>query len=164
MNYRLIILLLSVSILSEGQQRSGDSLNPVARRFLFGIQAGNGWACEDEAHLFSLSAGLTIDFQITDHLFLQFAPSYSWLWKWNEHYLTLPVHFRKKFGERISLFAGPAVTFDVGYFKDLGLSAGAYVHLDNSFALVLSLYAFTLYDYDIDYLYVPINISYRYTF
>jgi len=164
MNHYLGILLLSVSIISEGQQRSIDSSNPVDRRFQFGIQAGNGWACEDETHLFSLSAGLTFDYQITDRLFLQFAPSYSWLWKWNEHYLTLPLHVRKKIGERISLFAGPALTFDLGYFKDVGVSAGAYVHLDNRFALVISVYAFTLYDYDIDYLYVPVNISYRYTF
>jgi hypothetical protein len=156
--------MLSASLISQGQDRAMDSSNPGARRFLFGIQAGNGWACEDEVHLFNLSAGLTFDYKVADHLFLQFAPSYSWLWKWNEHYLSLPIHLRIKFGEIISLFAGPALTFDVGYFKDMGISAGAYVHLDNRFAFVLSVYAFTLYDYDIDYLYVPINISYRYSF
>ncbi len=160
----LVIIILFTSLLSRGQEKSTDHSQPDAGRFLFGIQAGNGWAYEDENHLFSLFGGLTFDYRISDHLFLQFAPSYSWLWKWNEHYLTLPIHLRVKLGEIISLFAGPALTFDVGYFKDLGVSAGAYLHLDERFALVLSAYTFTLYDYDIDYLYVPINISYRYSF
>ena len=141
-----------------------DGLNPDASRFLIGVQAGHGWAWEDENHLFSLFAGLTFDYRISDHLFLQLAPSYSWLMRWNEHYLVLPLHLRRKFGECISLFAGPALTFDIGNFKDIGVSAGAYVHLSDRFTLVFSMFTFTLYDYDIDYLYVPINVSYRYSF
>jgi len=160
----LVILLLSVSYLAQGQNGASDSPKPVAGRFLFGVQAGSGWAFEDETHLFNIAAGLTVDYQMTNHLFLQFAPAYSWLWRWNEHYLTLPFHFRAKIGGILSLFAGPALTFDVGYFKDLGVSAGVYLHLNDRFALVLSAYTFTLYGYDIDYLYVPVNISYRYTF
>ena len=164
MNRYLSILLLFASLISQGQESAMDRNKPVVDRFQFGVQAGSGWACEDETHLFSLLAGLTVDYQMTDHLFLQLAPSYSWQWTWNEHYLILPVHLRAKFSEIISLFAGPALTCDIGNFKDLGVSAGAYFHLNNRFALVLSVYTFTLYDYDIDYLYVPVNISYRYTF
>jgi len=156
--------MLSVSLLSRGQVGAMDGLKSDTTRFLIGIQAGNGWAWEDKNHLFSLFAGLTFDYRISDHLFLQFAPSYSWLMRWNEHYLTLPIHLRKKFGEIISLFAGPALTFDIGHFKDLGVSAGAYVHLNDRFTLAFSVFTFSLFDNDIDYLYVPINISYRYSF
>ena len=77
----LVILLLSVSFLAQGQNGALDSPKPVAGRFLFGVQAGGGWAYEDESHLFNAMASLTVDYRITDNLFVQFAPGYSWLWK-----------------------------------------------------------------------------------
>lgn len=157
-------MLLFASLSSQGQEWAMDVNGPAAGKFRFGVHVGSGWAYVDKTHLFNLSATLTIDYRILHHLYIQFAPGYSWLWKWNEHYLTLPVQLRKRFGECISLFAGPALTFDVGHFKDLGVSAGAYVHLNERFALVLSVYTFTLYDDDIDFLYVPVNISYRFSF
>lgn len=164
MNRWLGILLMSASLISQGQDKASVRSDPFAGRFLIGVQAGNGWACEDEKHLFNLTAGLTIDYQIADHFFLQLAPSYYWLWTWNEHYFILPVHFRQKYSDLFSLFAGPAITFNVGYSENVGLSVGAYIHLDNRFALVLSVYAFRLYGHDTDFLYVPINMSYRYSF
>lgn len=141
-----------------------DTSKAAAKRFQFGVQAGTGWAYADESHLFNTALGLTVDYRITDNLFIQFAPGYFWLWKWDEHYLSLPLHLRKTFGERISLFAGPALNYDVGHFKDLGISAGVILHYSDRCALVLSATVFTLYDYDIDYLYVPVNILYRYSF
>ena len=148
----------------SGQEAvKGDNIS-VNKNFIFGINTGAGWAYEDKAHLFNTSVSLTIDYHLKSNYFLQFAPQYSWLWKWNEHYLTLAIHLRKKFGKRFSLFAGPALTFDIGYFKDLGISMGGYFHIDNHSAIAISAFTFTLYDYYIDYLYVPVSISYRYTF
>ncbi|UCH14702.1 MAG: hypothetical protein JSV22_01765 [Bacteroidales bacterium] len=138
--------------------------NPINKKFIIGIHAGIGWAYEDKAHLYNTSASFTFDYHLKNNYFIQFAPQYSWLWKWNEHYLTIPIHIRRKFGKRLSLFAGPALTFDIGYFKDLGISAGAYYHFRKRSALAISAFTFTLYDYYIDYFYVPVSISYRYSF
>jgi hypothetical protein len=151
-----------LSILS--QEVSYKGAFPIQRKFLFGVQAGTGWAYEDKTHLYNTLACITFDYHLKSNYFIQFAPQYSWLWKWNEHYLTIPIHLRKKIGEKLSFFAGPALTFDVGYFKDLGVSVGAYYHFNKRSALALSVFTFTLYDYYIDYLYAPVNISYRFTF
>lgn len=134
------------------------------RKISIGINSGMSWAYEDRASLWGPQASVTIDYKIYNNIFVQFAPKYTWLMKWNEHYLTLPIHLRKKFGDKFSLYAGPALTFDLGYFKDLGLSAGAYYHINNRHAIVLSAYTFTLYDYFIDYLYVPVSLSYNICF
>ena len=129
-----------------------------------GTRVGIGWAYEDNAHLYNTVVAFSLDYRIAPKWYLQFIPAYSWLWKWNEHYLTLPIHIRKIIDRRLSIFAGSALTYDVGYFKDLGISAGAYFHLDERSAIVLSAFTFTLYDYHIDYLYVPISLSFHYTF
>lgn len=141
-----------------------DNSKSDAGKFLFGVHAGTGWAYADEAHLFNTVVSVTVDYHIAKNFYLQFAPGYIWAWKWNEHYLTLPIHIRKRFGECISLFAGPALIFDIGHFKDLGVSAGIYFHYTTRSSLVLSASAFTLYDYNIDFLYLPVNISYRFSF
>jgi hypothetical protein len=107
---------------------------------------------------------LIIEYQIIRNYYLQLAPKYSWLWKWNEHYLTLPIHLRVGFGNRFSLFAGPAFTFDIGYYRDLGVSLGAIYQLNEKSSIILSAFTFTLYDYSIDYLYIPVGLSYSYTF
>ena len=158
----IILSLLSFGTFSQEVKKS-NSLN-TNKKFIFGIQAGAGWAYEDEAHLFNTSACLTLDYHFKNNFLIQFAPQYSWLWKWNEHYLTLPIHLRKRLNKKFSLFVGPALTFDVGCFRDLGISAGAYYHISNRTALALSVFTFTLYDYYIDYVYAPISISYRFTF
>jgi len=157
----IILSLFSMSIISQGISNT-DTLDQL-NKFMFGVQGGAGWAYEDEAHLFNISAGVTINYQIKSNFFIQFSPQYSWLWKWNEHYLTLPLHLRKKLGNKFSLFAGPALTFDVGNFKDIGISGGAYFHFTKRSALAISAFTFTLFDYDIDYLYVPVCISYHMT-
>ena len=153
-----ILSLISFGLFSQEISKKRNLNEP--KKLMFGIQAGAGWAYEDEAHLFNVSTCLTLDYHLKNFFFIQFAPQYSWLWKWNEHYLTLPIHLRKKIGVKFSLFAGPALTFDVGYFKDLGFSGGAYYHFSKRSALAISALSFTLYDYYIDYLYVPISISY----
>ena len=162
---RLIVLsiLLSLSVFSYSQVNNENIPDPEIKKLQFSIQTGAGWAYEDKANLFNTSASLTLDYHLKKQFYLQFAPTYSWLWKWNEHYMTLPIHLRKKFGNKFSLFAGPALTFDVGYFKDLGISAGGYYHLSEHSAIAVSAFTFTLYEYYIDYLYVPISISYRYS-
>lgn len=156
----LIFILCIFPGISSSQPISNEGAVIKPKKLIFGIQGGAGWAFEDEADLFNTSVSLTVDYHIKHNFFMQFAPQYSWLWKWNEHYLTLPFHLRKKFGERISLFAGPALTFDIGNFKDVGISVGAYYHFTKRSALEVSAFTFTLYDYDIDYLYVPVSISY----
>ena len=156
----LLIFACFITFFCQGQI-SDTKKEP---KFGFGVNAGVGWAYEDKSHLFNTSICMTVDYCLKNNYFIQFAPQYSWLWKWNEHYLTIPIHLRKKFGERFSLFAGPALIFDVGYFKDLGISGGAYYHFSNYSALAFTVFSFTLYDYYIDYLYVPVNISYRFSF
>ena len=106
---------------------SGQEIDEIdhsydSKRLTFSTNLGAAWAFEDKAHLFSASTGIILDYHLIHNFYVQFAPKYSWLWKWNEHYLTLPVHVRKKFGDKFSVFAGPALTFDIGYFKDLGIS------------------------------------------
>ena len=136
---------------------------PEHEGFLFGFQAGVGWAYEDEVHMMISTLVFTLKYSFKNNYFVQLAPKYSWLMKWNEHYLTLPIHIGKRVGNRLSFFAGPALTYDIAFFRDLGLSAGACYHFGNRSALVLSLFTFTLYDYDIDYLIVPVSISYSFT-
>lgn len=103
-----------------------------------------------------------VDYRIKSKFFVQLAPQYSWLWKWNEHYLTLPIHLKKFFGARLSIFTGPALTFDVGYFKSLGVSAGVDYQFSNHCAVFISVFSFDLFDYSIDYLYVPVSVALRF--
>ena len=155
----IILSLLAFDTFSQEVATSNSMSSP--KKLIFGIQAGAGWAYEDKAHLYNTTACLTLDYYIKNNFFIQFAPQYSWLWKWNEHYLTLPIHLIKNINDKFSLFAGPALTFDITHFKDLGVSGGAYFYLSKRSALALSAYTFTLYDYNIDYLYIPISISFR---
>ena len=163
MRILLIIILCLSATAASSQESANNTTLPQPKKLTFGIQTGVGWAYEDEAHLFNTAVSFTADYQIKHNFFIQFAPQYSWLWKWNEHYLTLPIHLRKTLGDKFSLFAGPALTFDVGYFKDLGVSAGVYYLLGNHSALAISAFSFTLYDYDIDYLYVPVSMTFRFS-
>ncbi|MCB0667942.1 MAG: hypothetical protein KDC80_19080 [Saprospiraceae bacterium] len=158
-----IILCLS-SLPGVSQKVAEKETSYDKGKLIFGFQTGAGWAYEDEKHLFHTSVYLTADYGIGTKLFVQFAPQYSILWKWKEHYLTFPIHLRKQFASRLSLYAGPALIFDVGFFKDLGVSGGAYYNLSEKSALAISAYTFTLYDYDIDFLYIPVTISYRFKF
>lgn len=159
-----IFIFLAFTYQSYCQEKIDSTILTENRKLFFGATLGIGWAYEDEAHLYNTSTSFAVEYRIINNYYFQFAPIYSWLWKWNEHYLTLPIHIGKKFGNKISLFAGPALTFDVGFFKDFGISAGTYYHFNKKSALLLSAFTFTLYDYYIDYLYVPVSLSYSYTF
>lgn len=90
------------------------------------------------------------------------APKYSWLFRWNEHYLTVPIHIKKYFTKRIGLFAGPCITWDIGYFRDFGISGGVSFRIGNSASIKLSVFTFSLADYYITYHYIPLGISYHY--
>jgi hypothetical protein len=156
----LFLFFCFITLFCQGQTSDTNKIP----KFEFGVNAGVGWANEDEACLYNSSICLSVDYRIINKYSIQFAPQYSWLWKWNEHYLTIPIHLRKKFGERFSLFAGPALSFNVGNFNDLGFSGGVYYHFCNHSALAVTVFSFTLYDYCIGYLYVPVSISYRFSF
>lgn len=103
-----------------------------------------------------------MDYVIKNKWSIQLAPNYIWLVKWNEYYLTFPLHLRKSLGDKISVYAGPALTYDIGYFKDLGISVGLYYHLGNKSSINLSFLTFTLYYYHIDYIFVPIGLTYSF--
>ena len=134
------------------------------KKVIFGTNGGVGASYTDKVFLLNLQGSYTLDYFVNNNLSIQLAPKYTWLIKWNEHYLTLPIHLRKKIGERFSVFAGPSLTFDIGYFKDLGISAGVYYHFSKKQAFILSAYTFTLYDYNIDYIFIPVGIAYNYMF
>ena len=134
------------------------------RMLIFGSNGGIGASYTDRQILFNLQGSVTMDYVLKNTWSVQMAPKYTWLIKWNEHYLTLPVHLRKKIGDRFSFYAGPALTFDIGYFKDIGLSSGIYFHYSERSAINLSAFTFTLYDYHIDYLFIPVGLTYNYYF
>ena len=134
------------------------------KMFIFGSNGGIGASYTNKAFLLNLQGSLTLDYYLNNKWSVQFAPKYSWLLKWNEHYLTIPIHLRIKLSDKFSLYTGPAITFDIGYFQDLGISAGGYYHFSKRSSINLSVVTFTLYDYHIDYLYVPVGLNYTYTF
>ena len=89
------------------------------------------------------------------------AYGYTYLIRWSEHYLTLPLHFGAYINNKIRVAAGPALSYDLGYFKDFGVSAAIYYHFNDWTAISISAFTFTLYDYHIDYLYIPLAVSYN---
>jgi len=116
-----------------------------------GFSAGPAVTYTDKAFLLSTQISGHLDYKISERCFIQLAPKYTWLIRWNEHYLTLPLHIGARFGERISCVAGPALTFDLGFFRDIGISAGVFYRFSERSAIGLSAHTFTLYDYSIDY-------------
>ncbi|MFC2125002.1 hypothetical protein ACFLU5_09340 [Bacteroidota bacterium] len=158
----LFFSLLFLSIIARSQDRMSDVNTDTNSRILIGCNLGVNCSYSDEAYNFSAPvASISFDYHIKNGYYLQVAPKYSWLYKWNEHYLTVPLHVRKRFSNRFSFYAGPSITWDVGYFRDLGISAGTYFHVNEQSSIILSVYTFTLYDYEIDYLYAPVGISYN---
>jgi hypothetical protein len=135
-----------------------------SRKIHTGVNVGPAVAYADKAFLIHSQAGININYKVTEKIKLQFAPKYTWLIKWNEHYLTLPLHLGVELTDKISVFAGPALSIDVGYFKDLGISAAASYRISNRSAVELSAFSYTLYDYQIDFLYIPVSILYSYSF
>jgi hypothetical protein len=129
-----------------------------------GINAGIGTSFTDKAVLFTLHGGVACDYFFIGTWYLRLAPEYTWLIRWNEHYLTFPVQAGRKMGRKMSFYAGPAVTFDIGYFRNLGLSAGADYHFGKRSAIMISAFTFTLFDYHVDYVFIPVSISYHYRF
>lgn len=142
-----------------GAQENINDQKPGCK-FQLGVSAGVGGSYTDKAFLLNLPASINIDYRISDNYFLQFTPGYLWLIRWNEHYLNLSLHAGRKFGNRFNLFLGPALTFDVGFFHDLGVSFGADYQLSERSSIMLSSYTFTLYDYHIDYFFMPLKFSY----
>jgi hypothetical protein len=138
--------------------------SPGDKMFIFGTNGGIGASYTDKLILLNLQGSMTLDYFFKDTWSIQFAPRYTWLAKWNEHYLTIPVHLRKILSGKLSVYAGPALTFDIGYFKGPGISAGINFHLSNRSALNLSVYTFTLYHYHIDYMFIPVGLTYSYAF
>jgi hypothetical protein len=159
----LFLIAVAIPLICQGQKAERKLSSTEQPVFEFGINAGIGWTYEDKAHLLNTTVCFTLDFRIINSYSIQLAPQYAWLWTWNEHYLTIPIHLRKRFGDKLSLFAGPAISFDLAYFKDCGISAGAYYHFNKHNGLAISANTFTLYDYGIDYLYVPISLTYRFS-
>ncbi len=158
------IAFVQLSLVGNAQDKIAGFDPDEEHKFIIGFNLGVSCSYSDETYLFSFPVSLSLDYHIKNGYYIQFAPKYSWLYKWNEHYLTLPLHLRKRFGQRLSLFLGPCISWDVGYFKDWGISGGAYIHLGKSSSIVLSAFSFTLYNYYIDYRYLPIGISYNYFF
>ena len=163
LRYLQLFTLLIYSSQLYSQEYFDQNFQTENKKFSLSADAGMSWAYEDKAHLFNTSTSAILDYQIKNKFHLQFAPRYTWLIKWNEHYLTLPFHLRKQLGKKLSLFAGPALTIDIGYFKDLGISAGMDYYFSKRSAIKLSVFTFTLYDYHIDYLFVPIGLTYTFT-
>ena len=163
LRYIQLFALLIYGSQLYAQEYTDQDFKDENKKLSLSVDAGMSWAYEDKAHLFNTTTSAIFDYQIKNNFYFQFAPRYTWLIKWNEHYLTLPLHIRKQFGKKLSLFAGPALTFDIGYFKDLGISAGLYYHFSKRSAIKLSVFTLTLYDYHIDYLFVPIGLTYTFT-
>ena len=159
MRYILFVLLGICFIRSVPAQDS-----PGDKMFIFGTIGGIGASYTDKLILLNLQGSMTLDYFFKDTWSIQFAPRYTWLAKWNEHYLTIPIHLKKKLCEKFSFYGGPAITFDIGYFRDMGISAGILYHFDKRSAINLSAFTFTLYDYHIDYLFVPVVLSFACTF
>ncbi len=133
----------------------------LKNRITLAAQCGISASYNDRALNKSISASFVFDYNFSKSYSVQLAPKYTWLYKWNEHYLTLPIHVKRNLGTKFSMYAGPALTLDVGYFSGLGLSAGILYQLNKKHAIVLSAFTFDLYKYHIDYFYVPVEISYR---
>lgn len=158
----LFLLALSISVFTFSQEPMESTAKNSTRRLQLGAGLGLAGAYADKAFQWSTPITFTVDYHFKRGIFLQFAPGYSWYWRWNDHYLTFPLHLGKRFGNKWSMYAGPTLTLDVGYFKDLGISAGISYHVSERSVLSLSAYTFTLYDYHIDYLMVPVSVGYHY--
>lgn len=163
MKHSLIFLLvLSISVLAVSQEPAASSGMNLNGKLNLSAGMGLAGAYADKAFQWSAPITIQVDYYLKHGLFLQFAPSYSWYWRWNDHYLTFPLHLGKRIGNKWSVYAGPALSLDVGYFKDLGISAGFNYHITEQSVLRISAYTFTLYDYHIDYLMVPVSVGYHY--
>jgi hypothetical protein len=164
---KLIVILISICCFVEKgftqEVIQADKSNDN-HKFSMSGNLGLSFAYADKRSLISPTTSVSTSFHLKKGYYLEFAPRYTWICKWNEHYLTLPIHLKKQVNKRVSLFAGPAITWDVGYFRDFGISAGADLYIGENSSIKLSFFTFTLYDYYIDYLYVPVGISYSYRF
>ena len=159
MRYILCMLLGICFIKAVAAQENTDP-----EKFIPGISGGIGVSYTDKALLVNLQGSFTLDYYLTSKLSIQFAPGYTWLIRWNEHYLTIPLQLKMRLSDKLSVSAGPALTFDAGYFHNTGISAGVYYHFSKRSGIKISVYTFTLYNYHIDYLFVPLGLNYTYTF
>lgn len=155
----LLFLFLGVVLASNmvAQVPRDETNNNLRIAFNIGL----GVSYTDKYVLINSATSIDFDFTLSDNYFLQFAPKYTYLHKWIEHYITLPIHFGVNLTNKIRIAAGPALSFDVGNFKDIGISAGMYYHFSERSAISISAFSFTLYDYKIDYLFIPLAVSYN---
>ena len=152
-----------LSTYATGQNDDKKMNSDHIGRFLIGIDLGISGSYSDAAHNISAPvSSICLDYHIGKNYYLQIAPRYSWLFRWNEHYLTLPLHVRKRFNKLLSVYEGPSITRDVGYFRDLGISVGINFHISERSSINLSVFTFSLADYHIHYRYVPVGISFKY--
>lgn len=158
MNALLWIMPAAFSQMISGEKNTKD------RSLSFGVFAGPAWAYEDKAYLWSPQVSVLVDLRLKQDFFIRSAPTYTWLMKWNEHYLALPLQLGKTLNHKWSFYAGPAFIMDVGFFHDLGFAGGMTRHLNRHHAISLSAFRFTLYDYHIDYLYIPVCLGYQFNF
>jgi len=159
MRQLMIILIYFLCLITSGQEIKDSYID---KDISFGVNLSLNGSYNDKAYNIGIPFSFIVDYKLKNDFSIQFAPKYTWLYKWNEHYLTIPLHLKKDFGEKIEIYVGPALTFDLGYFKDLGISAGILYQVGNRSSLILSAYTFTLYDYHIDYFYLPIGVSYNF--
>lgn len=152
--YLSIIILFTFSTTLPAQKAANQ-------RFILGSNIGASCAYADLAFNFALTGSITLDYHLKNGYYLQLAPRYSWLWRWNEHYLTVPLHLRKQLNDHLSVYAGPAMSWDIGYFRDLGFSGGINLHITRKSAIQLFVFTFSLKDYEIDYWYVPVGVAYQ---
>jgi hypothetical protein len=171
-NFIIAVLLFSLPLvagtLDEITYLNGDTTktekysNDIDHTILIGSGGGVSCSYSDKTFLYSTPAFLSLDYHIKNGYYLQIAPKYSYLYRWSEYYLTLPLHVRKQISNRFSLYVGPCITWEIPYFRDLGISAGAYFHINKNTSIILSVFTFTLWDYYIDYTYIPIGVSFNY--
>jgi hypothetical protein len=92
MRYILYVLLGICIIRSVAAQDS-----PGDKMFKFGTKGGIGASYTDRHILINLQGSFTLDYYFKNAWSVQLAPKYTWLIKWNEHYLTIPIHLKKNY-------------------------------------------------------------------
>lgn len=153
-----IILLSHLLMSQEIVKENHKFLNKIT----IGARTGLGTAYTDNLFVICIPASLSFEVESVNRFYLRMAPEYTWLVKWNEHYLTLPLQIKKQFGEHISLFAGPCITWEPGSFHDWGLSGGIQYQISDKSSIILSAFTFDLNAYCIDYRFVPVGITYNF--
>ncbi|MFC2086329.1 hypothetical protein ACFLQ9_01270, partial [Bacteroidota bacterium] len=89
-NIMILIVLIVLSLMASSQINASEIKNDRIPDFLMGSNLGISCSYNDYAYNISFPVSLSLDYHIKNGYYLQIAPKYSWLFRWNEHYLTLP--------------------------------------------------------------------------